>query len=191
MDTGSKQFGIAAALATVLSLPGCANNDYDTSSAWFSKPLDLFGSRSGYTYSELGEGKRERQITANDLVDANGSCAAPRPAGQTASAANGPGTPAAATADTGSLLGAGVGIGMSECDIVWRAGQPSAVNLGKSPNGDRTAVLTFNSGPRPGIYRFVGGRLIEMDRVADPAPAPEPPAKSAKTKKAPRPSGDT
>lgn len=179
---------------TVLSLPGCANNDYDTSSAWFAKPLDLFGSRGGYSYSELGEGKRDRRITANDLVDASGRCPTPAPTAQASSAAGSAGAPPAAATDTGSLLGGGVGVGMSECDVVWRVGQPSAVNLGQNPNGDRTAVLTFNSGPRPGIYRFVGGRLTEMDRVAEPAPAPEAaqnPAKSAKTKKAPRPSGDT
>jgi len=188
----SRLFGVAAALVTTLSLLGCANNDYDTSGAWFSKPLDLFGSRGGYSFSQLGANKRERPITANDLVDANGSCAAPAAPG--APPAGGPGAPPAAAADTSSLLGAGVGIGMSECDIVWRVGQPSAVNLGKTPNGERTAVLTFNSGPRPGIYRFVGGRLTEMDRAAEPASPPEEaktPAKSAKTKKPPRPSGDT
>ena len=62
---------------------------------------------------------------------------------------------------------------MSECDVVYRAGQPTAVQLGKNPNGDRTAVLTFSGGPRSGIYRFERGRLMEMDRVEEPPPAPE------------------
>jgi hypothetical protein len=65
---------------------------------------------------------------------------------------------------------------MSECDVVFRAGQPSSVQIGSLPNGDRTAVLTFQSGPRPGIYRFVRGGLTEMDAVAAP-PAPPPVAK--------------
>jgi hypothetical protein len=44
--------------------------------------------------------------------------------------------------------------------------------------------LTFNSGPRPGVYRFIAGRLKEMDRVEGPPPAPEPAKKkSAKSKK--------
>jgi hypothetical protein len=73
---------------------------------------------------------------------------------------------------------------MSECDVVYRAGPPSAVQIGSLPNGDRTAVLTFQGGPRPGIYRFVRGALTEMDAVAPP-PAPPPVAKKkpATTKK--------
>ena len=52
------------------------------------------------------------------------------------------------------------------------------------PNGERTAVLTYNGGPRPGIYRFERGQLAEMDRVAVPAPAPLPvKKKSAKSQK--------
>lgn len=61
---------------------------------------------------------------------------------------------------------------MTECDVVYRAGTPNSVQLGKNPNGDRTAVLTYNAGPRPGIYRFERGELMQMDRVAEPAPAP-------------------
>ena len=33
-------------------------------------------------------------------------------------------------------------------DVVNRAGQPSSVQIGSLPNGDRTATLTFQSGPR-------------------------------------------
>ena len=62
---------------------------------------------------------------------------------------------------------------MSECDVVARLGQPTAVNLGRNANGLRSAVLTFQTGPRPGIYRFNNGRLAEMDRVEVPPPAPE------------------
>jgi hypothetical protein len=82
-----------------------------------------------------------------------------------------------------SLLGAGIAIGMSECDIVARIGQPTAVNLGRGPGGDRAVVLTFKSGPRPGIYRFAGGRLVEMDRVELPPPPPEPDKKKIVKKK--------
>ena len=62
---------------------------------------------------------------------------------------------------------------MSECDVVYRAGQPTAVQVGKNPNGDRAAILTFSGGPRPGIYRFERGRLMEMDRMEQPAPPPK------------------
>ncbi len=174
-----------------LTLAGCSGSDYDTSGAWFSKPLDLFGRRGGYTFSQLGGSKQERAITANDLVDANGACPAATPPAQPQSAAGNPGESSPAAAE-GVVLG-GVAVGMSECDVVARVGRPTAVNLGTSPSGDRTAILTFTSGPRPGVYRFIAGRLTEMDRVEEPAPAPEK-NKAAKTKRTKKPQetrGDT
>jgi len=57
---------------------------------------------------------------------------------------------------------------MSECDVVQRLGQPNNVNLGQNPNGSRGAVLTYSAGSRPGVYRFDGGKLTEMDRVEQP-----------------------
>jgi hypothetical protein len=47
-------------------------------------------------------------------------------------------------------------------------------------------VLTYNAGPRPGIYRFENGRLLEMDRVEGLPPAAEKKA----TKKKPAKSGE-
>ncbi len=179
---------IIVALATALALCGCANVDYENKDAWFAKPFELVSRKGGYTFSELQATKeRARPITANDLVDGNGSCPTPQASQQTpqqalaAAAANqAPGLPPAA--DTSSLLGGGVALGMSECDVVFRAGSPSAVQIGKGPNGDRTAVLTFNSGPRPGIYHFAGGGLTEVERV-QAAPA-LPSAQVAKKKPA-------
>jgi hypothetical protein len=180
--------GIVVALATALALCGCANVDFENKDAWFAKPFELVSRKGGYTFSELQESKeRARPITANDLVDGNGSCPAqqaPQQAAQQAPAAaaanQAPGVPPAA--NTGSLLGGGVALGMSECDVVFRAGSPSAVQIGKAPNGDRTAVLTFNSGPRSGIYHFAGGALTEIER-AQTASAP-PSAQVAKKKPA-------
>ena len=37
---------------------------------------------------------------------------------------------------------------MSECEVVYRAGPPSSVQIGSLPNGDRSAALTFPGGPR-------------------------------------------
>jgi hypothetical protein len=169
---------IVMALAVALALGGCANVDYENKDAWFAKPFDLTSRKGGYTFSELQETKeRTRPITANDLADGNGSCPAPQASQQApaAAAANqAPGAPPAA--DTGSLLGGGVALGMSECDVVFRAGSPSAVQIGKGPNGDRTAVLTFNGGPRPGIYHFASGALTEVER-GQGAPAPPQTAK--------------
>ena len=167
----------SAALVTLVmavTLTGCGGMNFDTSGSWFSRPLDVFGRNAGYTYSQLDVSKQERPITANDLVDANGACPTAAP----------------------DSLGGGIAIGMSECDVVARVGPPSAVNLGRNPNGDRTAILTFQGGVRPGVYRFVAGRLKEMDRVEEPPPPPQsvkkktdkkiakkPPAKSEKPPK--------
>lgn len=180
--------GVYGALALAVTLGGCAGTDFD-SIAWFSKPF--VRTNLGYSYSQLDEAKQSRPITANDLVDANGAC--PAPAAPRAA----PGQSSEAAPDAGSQLGGRVGIGMSECDVVDRVGAPSAVNLGRTRNGDRTAVLTVKSGPRPGVYRFVAGRLAEMDRLEESPPAPAPEKKepekkkSAKTKKPPPKKDDT
>lgn len=183
--------GMLAALAAAAALAGCG--EFDTQQAWFSKPFDLAGHNSGYTFSELQETKQhKRAIAANDLVSSNGTCAPqpmaaapPAPSPAAAGQAAAPVPPAQTAA---GLLGAGIALGMSECDVVFRAGPPSAVQIGNNPNGDRTAVLTYNEGPRPGIYRFLRGELAEMDRVETPAPPPtqtvkKKSAKSAKSNK--------
>jgi hypothetical protein len=192
---------LLAVLAASAALCGCADIDFSTQQAWFAKPLDVSGRNSGYTFSELQESKqRQRPITANDLVSGNGACPSPPAATQVVAAAapaaptvpSAPGASAtdaaAPAAGTDALLGTAVALGMSEFDVVFRAGQPNSVQIGQNPNGDRTAVLTYNAGPRPGIYHFERGQLAEMDSVAPP-PAPpktaskKKPSKSAKTQK--------
>ena len=165
------------------ALAGCANVEFDTHE-WFSRPADFFGRNAGgYSYTELKETRRERPITANDLVNANGSCPPPAAPPPQASSGGSPGATAPASPDASSLLGGGLALGMSECDIVYRAGQPTSVQLGQTSYGERTAVLTFQSGPRPGIYRFEGGRLMEMDRIAESSSPPTANKKPAKAKK--------
>jgi hypothetical protein len=176
---GSPHFRIVAALAVTAALGGCA----DSGVQWFRKPLYLTGQTAGYTFSDTQVVRRDRAITANDLVEANGSCPAVQAQPGATQGADPTGVP-----DGASLIDEGVALGMSECDVVHRAGAPSNIEIGKNPNGDRTAVLTYSSGPRPGVYRFERGRLMEMDRVAEPGPAPasatakKKPAKAAKPK---------
>jgi len=170
-----------AALAVAVALGGCANVDVANKDQWFSKPFEFVSRKGGYTFSDLQESKdRRRSITANDLVAANGSCPPPAVPSAPAPAAANQAAPAPVASDAGTLLSGGVALGMSECDVVFRAGAPSAVQIGKNPNGDRSAVLTFNSGPRPGIYHFEAGALTEVERVQT---APEP-AQTAKKKPA-------
>jgi hypothetical protein len=168
--------GIGVALAIAFALGACT--DANTTDTWFSKRFDMTGRSAGYTFSELSETKKDQHpITPNDLVNANGSCPA-----AAAPAVPAPAPGAAPTGDpSSSMMGSGVALGISECDLVSRAGQPTSVQIGNAPNGDRTAVLTFQSGPRPGIYHFVRGALTEMDSVGEPA-APPPVAKKKPAK---------
>ena len=170
MEFRTKDICVVGALAGALALGACANVDAENKDAWFAKPFQFVSRAGGYSFSELQESReRTRPITANDLVAANGSCPPPpavqqAPAAAPAAAANQPGS-APATADTSTLLGGGIALGMSECDVVFRAGAPSTVQIGKNPNGDRTADLTFNSGPRPGIYHFQAGTLMQIEQA--------------------------
>jgi hypothetical protein len=162
-----------AALISALALAGCA----DDSVQWFAKPL--VKNNTNYSYSQLGEVKQARPVTQGDLVDASGGCPSYVPPAPAAAA-----NPAdAPPADQAALISGGVALGMTECDVVSRLGQPTAVNLGQYPNGLRSAVLTYNGGPRPGVYRFESGRLSEMDRVEVPPPAPEKKVAKKKTSK--------
>ncbi len=180
-------------LTLAAALCGCANPDIlDKNEHWFARPLDLTGRNAGYTFSELQESHEKlRPVTANDLVTGSGSCppppeavAASQPAPTSAPGAGPGSTPVALAPGAGdsgaapapaspSLLGAGVALGMTECEVVWRVGAPSSVQIGSNPNGDRTAQLTFDRGPQAGIYRFAGGRLRAMDRVEASAAAPK------------------
>ncbi|MGA8615451.1 MAG: hypothetical protein WB760_27990 [Xanthobacteraceae bacterium] len=180
-----------AALMLAAALSGCASADlFDQNERWFSRSIDLTGKSGGYTFAELQESSRNRPLTANDYVDGSGACA-PLPAQVAAaaapepSAAQGPAPIPTAPEAAPTLLGQGIALNMSECDVVYRAGAPSSTQLGKNQNGDRTLVLTYNAGPRPGIYRFDAGRLVDMDRAEVAAPPPEP--KVAKKKKPTKP----
>jgi hypothetical protein len=167
-----------AALAMAITLGGCADYGWDTAT-FFRKPIDVVGRTSGYTYSDLAESRQARPVADSDLVDASGSCPPSAPPPQPAAAAGG----APAPGSDASRLGEGVGLGMTECEVVARAGAPNSVQLGRNPNGERTAVLSYQGGPRPGVYHFERGRLMQMDRVEVAEPPPQAKKKPAKTKK--------
>src|ERR1700688_4204388 len=166
-------------MASVLG--GSGDTGWD-SATFFRKPVDVVGRNSGYTYSDLQESRQSRPVSDSDLVDATGGCPAAAAAAPPA-AAGGPAGGPAAPGGYVPALGEGVGLGMTECEVVSRAGAPNSVQLGRNPNGDRTAVLNYQGGPRPGIYHFERGRLTQMDRVEVAPPPPQ--KKPAKTKKPP------
>ena len=78
----------------------------------------------------------------------------------------------------------GIALGMTECEAVRRGGQPSNVTIGAGDKGARKVVLTYLSGPWPGIYTFASGRLQEID-AAPVQPKPAKPAPKKKPKRVP------
>ena len=115
-------------------------------------------------------------MTPADLVSSDGACAAVAP-DATASAAPNQATDGSDPGAAPALLQGGIGLEMTECDVVRRAGSPDKIDIGTAGRGERSLVLTYINGPRPGIYRFVGGRLTSIE--GSPAP-PAPPPKGKK-----------
>jgi hypothetical protein len=79
----------------------------------------------------------------------------------------------------------GIALNMTECQTVQRAGVPTNVAISAGDKGERRAVLTFLSGPWPGIYTFADGRLKVIDRAPEqPKPTSAPAKKTPKKKSA-------
>lgn len=139
---------------------------------------------------------KQRAITPNDLIGANGRCAgevvpAPAPgtepapqalnftagpqAGPAVQSGPAPGAPIAPAAPARG----GVALGMTECDVVRTLGHTDRIEISANERGQRNVVLTYPQGERPGIYRFLAGQLVSIERTAEPPPAP----KAVKSKK--------
>ena len=169
--------GVFFALASTLALAGCgalsgglsdvAAGDVKVpnTTSWFSRP-------SWASVSTATTARRE--ITSNDLLAADGSCAGAAVAASEPAGGEGGIAPA-----TASLVPGGIAVDMTECEVVQRAGQPDDFQIGNNERGERSVVLTYARGPKPGIYRFVAGRLAAMERGAEPPQAAKP-AKPAK-----------
>ena len=103
-----------------------------------------------------------------DLVDGQGACAGAAPVATDAGAAP-----------------RGVGLDMTECEVVRALGQPQLVDFTSQPGGRRRIIMTYKTGERAGQYEFVDGRLTGIERGDEPPPAvakkpaskkPRPPA---------------
>ncbi len=120
-----------------------------------------------------------KPVTADDLVSGEGLCSGMTPpAAPTGANAMTEGAAGAPPAPTGS-----VALGHTECDVVRGIGAPSNVNVSRNEHGDRLAVITYNQGPRAGIYTFNAGRLTSVERGEEPPP--EPKAAKSKARKKP------
>jgi len=117
-------------------------------------------------------------ITPADLVDAGGHCADVGPAKAPDVASGGQsgdgGTPAAAP------VMHPISLRMTECEVVRAVGPPQDVLIGANERGDRAVRLLYRTGDRAGIYHFVDGRLVSIERGAEPPPATKPPPKKPK-----------
>jgi len=181
---------------------------------WFSKPFDLLG-KPDWARPTTGSVNLGPQgpVAAEDLVSADGRCGPPAALAQAAepAAAQRPSYHAVGSV-AGDLAGApmptqtsaipdsglqrldapssppvagAIGLGMTECQAVQRAGTPSNVAISANERGERKVVLTYLSGPWPGIYTFTGGRLNVVEAAPDqPKPAKAAPKKTPKKKPA-------
>jgi hypothetical protein len=175
-------------LALLLFAPliaGCSGASDMFSSDLLSKDAEWF-SRSGRLFIrnvsiETPPLTPNKQVTAEDLVSAEGLCPGMAPPGAPADA--NALTEGAAAAPTASTTGT-VALGHTECDVVRGVGAPDSVNLSNNARGDRVAVVNYSRGQRAGIYTFTSGRLTSIER----GPEPEAQPKAAKPRGQKKPS---
>jgi hypothetical protein len=127
------------------------------------KVLPKLGSFESLSVASAPVNTDLRPVTPADLVGPQGQCSG---AGPGAAPARG-----------------GIALQMTECEVVGRAGAPENIELGTTDQGERAVTLTYTGGPRPGIYRFAGGRLYAIERGQEPPPPEPPKAKKPPAKK--------
>jgi len=194
--------GTAVAVAAVgIVLTGCSiDADYFTVPD-FKKPQLTF-TRPDWNFAAKDD-YRDRPVEATDLVGPDGRCpgdavaapivAEPPQAAPIATRAlyftAGPqadrpepipqtlGTP---PPTTGVPIVRGVALGMTECEVVHTIGVSDHLEVSANERGQRAVMITYLRGERPGIYRFVGGRLVSIERTPAPPTPPKPDKKTAK-----------
>jgi hypothetical protein len=144
--------------ALALSLAACGNVS-DVASGDVKMFRKTWFERPAWASTEAATAVNARRVvTANDLLGPDGSCA---------SAA-----PAEAAAD--GFLPGGIAVDMTECEVVQRAGRPEQFEFGSNARGERTLVMTYVRGPKPGVYKFESGRLVGLERAPEPAASAKP-----------------
>jgi hypothetical protein len=159
--------------------------------------VEQFSKPDWLTYSGGKEQFSLRPVGSEDLVGPEGQCTltAEQTAAQTTAAATVgaadrvAGAPRESAPDEPQpqqtpLLSGGIALQMTECDVVRRAGAPERLEFGTNERGERTVVMTYIRGVRPGIYRFAAGRLYSIERAPEAAPQAKP-KKSRPAKKKP------
>jgi hypothetical protein len=138
---------------------------------------------------------QHRIVTAEDLIGPNGRCAGEAMPDAAPQALNFTTGPQAAPAGAGPAPQAappapapvrtGVGFGMTECEVVRALGHTDRIEISTNERGQRSVTLTYVQGARPGIYRFVAGQLVSLERTGEPPPPPKAGPKKAAKKEPP------
>ncbi len=168
----------ALTLAALLLLGACAASD----SGQTGKVSDMFATPD-WAKANQARATTTRAITQADLMNQDGSCAFEAPPAATdgvAPVSTEANNPLAGSGQLPALTG-GVGLGMTECQVLQRTGSPDTFNI-SAEGTERIVTLTVTQGSSPGLYRFRGGRLVSIERVEVPAQAR--PGRAARSKKA-------
>jgi hypothetical protein len=145
--------------------------------------IDRIAKPDWLTYSGGRQEFALRPVGPDDLVGAEGQCPVTpeqAAAAQAAAAENqnlGAGAPRESAPESPpqvALVQGGIALQMTECDVIRRAGAPERLEFGTNERGERTVVITYVRGVRPGIYRFAGGRLYSIERAPEPPPSARP-----------------
>jgi hypothetical protein len=181
-----------------LTAAACSSSpltDKDAYSDLFSKKIDFF-SKPTWARAERNQNVKlgpSGPVAPEDLVSADGRCAPAAEPAQPAQAAAPQPKPAAAAplpdrlepempgAAPAPTAAGGIALGMTECDVVRRAGAPSNVSIGADAKGERKVDISYLDGYRPGIYHFVSGRL----KVVEQAPSSKSPTQRRNGKRKP------
>ena len=163
MATRIARIGIVLALG--LGAAGCSSIDFES----FRLPKLEENLRLPSMSAPIVVGSRG-PVKPEDMIDGEGRCADLPMAQAAPSGENAGGTDPVTVPANAALAASGIGLGMTECDVVRRAGPPEKFELGTNERAERIITLTYLRGVRPGIYAFTAGRLVSIER------APEPPA---------------
>jgi hypothetical protein len=178
MQRCNDRIGTMALLAAVpLVLAACSGPDLSQ----IKIPKVDAGTLVSPNFNEFQKREESRgPVKQSDLVDASGRCAESG-AGQKPDIAGGGQGSEAATAPAAPTLQP-IALKMTECEVVRAIGSPQDVMVGSNERGDRAVKLEFRTGERSGVYHFVDGRLVSIERLADApaAPVKKPPSTKSK-----------
>ena len=176
MQRSNRMIWRALAMAALVQALGACSSDLSLNNLTLvPKPETLMRKPDWATFSAGKNDITLRPLTSADFVNQDGQCAAASEQAR--------GSADAAGAEGAAPIG-GIALQMTECEVVRRAGPVEKIDISADERGERTVVLSYLRGSAAGIYRFVGGRLVSIERAPGPPPAPAKTQKSTTKKPA-------